>query len=105
MNRVEVVWVESPDEDAPQGAENSIRFRVTEEWVATDQDQLLLPITLIERDGEETEDGGVPAILKQYGGDAVLNSMLLADQDLEPGSEWVITRTKHRRTVEPATTD
>jgi hypothetical protein len=104
MDRIEVIWCESVEDDAPQGTENSIRFRVVEEWVATDQDQLLLPVTLLERDGEELDES-VPSILKQYGGEQVLNSMLLSDQDLEVGSEWEIRRTKHRRTVEPTNTD
>jgi hypothetical protein len=102
MNRVDVVWCQKPDEDAAKGAEHSITFRVTDEWVATDQDQLLLPITLLSRDGEELAEGQ-PSILKQYGGEQVLNSILLnGDQDLEPGSTWTIRRTAHRRTVEPA---
>lgn len=104
MNRVDVIWCESVDDDAPQGTENSICFRVTDGWVATDQDQLLLSIMLLERDGEELDEPQ-PAVLKQYGGEQVLNSMLLSDQDLEAGSEWEIRRTKHRRTVEPLDRD
>lgn len=104
MNRVEVVWCENPgdeDEHPAERGENSITFRVTDEWVATDQDQLLMMVTLLARDGEELAEP-VPAILKQYGGEQVLNSMLLNDQDLEKGSEWTIRRTAIRRTVEPA---
>ena len=105
MNRVDVVWVQKPDEDAEKGAENSITFRVTDEWVATDQDQLLLPITLLSRNGDELAESQ-PAVLKQYGGEQVLNSILLDDtQDLKPGSTWTIRRTAHRRTVEPADRD
>lgn len=100
MNRIEVVWCPKPDEDDGPKAENSIEFRVTEEWVATDQDQLILPISLLERDGNVLDEPS-PAVLKQYGGEQVLNSMLLADQDLEPGSTWRITRNQRRRRVEP----
>ena len=101
MNRHDVVWCQSPDEDDPSDAENSITFEVIDEWVATDQDQLLLPIRLLKRDGEELNKP-TPAILKQYGGEQVLNSILLNDQDLERGSRWTIRRTQTRRTVEPA---
>lgn len=103
MDKKEVVWVTKPEDDAPSGASSSITFRLSGEWWAVDQDQLLLPITLLERDGEEIgEDGGLSAVLKQYGGDGVLNSMLLSDQKVEPGSTWRLERTAHRRTVEPA---
>lgn len=101
MNRIEVVWCESPEEDAPRDSENSITFRVADEWLATDQDQLLMSIMLLSRDGDDLDEP-VPAILKQYGGEQVLNSMLLDEQELEQGSEWTIRRTSHRRTVEPA---
>lgn len=101
MNRLTVVWCEKPDEDDPRGAENSITFRVTDEWLAVDHDQLILPIVLLERDGEKLHEPQ-PSILKQYGGEQVLNSILLNDEDFEPGSEWTITRSSTRRTVEPA---
>lgn len=103
MKKKEIVFVTKPDEDAPRGASNSITFRLSGEWWAVDQDQLLLPISLLARDGEDVEeDGGVAAVLKQYGGDGVLNTMLLSDQEVEQGSTWRIERTDHRRTVEPA---
>jgi hypothetical protein len=101
MNRIEVVWCEKPDEtDGPEQPTNSITIRVTEEWLTTDQDQLLMGIVLLSRDGRDLEEP-VPAILKQYGGEQILNTMLLADQDLDVGSEWTISRTPTRRTVEP----
>jgi hypothetical protein len=90
MNRLPVFWVGRPDDDDPDDVERSIYFRVTEDWLAVDSDQLILPITLLGRDGEEVEDGK-PGLLKQYGGESLLNDLLLADKDLEAGSEWVIS--------------
>lgn len=105
MNRIEVVWCTKPDEtDTAEQPTNSITFRVTDSWIATDQDQLLMSVTLLARDGTELAEP-VPAILKQYGGEQVLNSMLLSDLDLEPGTEWTIERTPTRRTVKPANND
>ena len=90
MNRLPVFWVGRPDEDDPDDAERSIHFRVTEEWLSVDSDQLILPVTLLARDGDDLDDGQ-PGLLKQYGGESLLNDLLLADQDLEPGSEWIIS--------------
>lgn len=90
MNRLPVFWVQRPDEEDPDDSERSIHFRLTEGWVATDADQLILPITLLGRNGETFEDGK-PGLLKQYGGESLLNDLLLADVDLDAGTEWVIS--------------
>lgn len=90
MNRLPVFWVQRPDEDADVDT-RSITFRVTEDWLATDSDQLILPITLLERDGEEVNGGdGHPGLLKQYGGEGLLNDLLMDERELESGSVWVI---------------
>lgn len=103
MNRLQVVWCETPDEDAETVEERDryICFRVTDDWFSVDSDQLILPIVLLERNGE-TFDEPVPAILKQYGGESMLNDMLLSDVELEKGSEWMIsTQQGYGRDVEP----
>lgn len=88
MNRRPVVWVPAPDEEDPEDFDRYIAFRVAGEWLAVDADQLILPIVLVERDGEEIDEQ--PAILKQYGGEGLLNDLLMAEQDLEQGSEWIV---------------
>lgn len=90
MNRLPVFWVGRPDDDDPDDGERSIHFRLTEEWLAVDSDQLILPVALLGRDGETFEDGK-PGLLKQYGGESLLNDLLLSDEDLEVGTEWVIS--------------
>lgn len=90
MNRLPVFWVQRPDDDDPDDTERSIHFRVTEDWLAVDNDQLILPITLIARNGDDLDDSQ-PGLLKQYGGEGLLNDLLMADDDLEAGSEWVIS--------------
>lgn len=93
MNRLQPIWVQRPGEDEdPDDNERSITFRVTDEWVMTDADQLVMPIRLLERDGEPVNDGdGAIGILKQYGGEALLNDLLMDEQDLEAGSTWCIS--------------
>lgn len=88
MNRLPVVWVPAPDEDDPDDFDRYVAFRLREDWLSVDADQLILPITITERDGEEIDPR--PAILKQYGGEGLLNDLLMADQQLEPGTKWVI---------------
>jgi len=91
VNRLQPIWVERPDEDAEE-TERSITFRLTDDWVMTDADQLLLPIRLLERNGEPVNGGdGAHGILKQYGGEGLLNSMLMEGQDMEPGTHWCIS--------------
>lgn len=82
-------WVGRPDEDDPDNSERSIHFRVTEEWLAVDSDQLILPVALLGRDGDTFAEPK-PGLLKQYGGEGLLNDLLLSSQDLGKGTEWVI---------------
>lgn len=89
MNRLPVFWVQRPDEDDPDDVERSIHFRLTEDWVATDNDQLILPISLLARNGEDREEAKT-GLLKQYGGEGLLNDLLLDGEPVEKGSEWII---------------
>lgn len=103
MNRSEVEWVARPSDDDDR-TDSYMIFRVTEEWFAVDAEQLILPIAVIEKDGEERN--GTPAILKQYGGERLLNDMLMCEQQLEAGSTWGIYAEPQRHLyVEPHTTD
>lgn len=105
MNRLPVFWVPAPDEDDSEDWDRYIAFRVREDWVAVDSDQLLLPVTLLERDGENLEDPQ-PGLLKQYGGEGLLNDMLMADEDLEKGTEWIVGHAEGRgRYAHPVPTD
>lgn len=79
-------------------------FRVAGEWVATDSDQLLLPIVVESKTTIEVEEE-YPAVLKQYGGEGLLNDMLMSDAELEQGSRWVLLRTDSLLTIEPIEDD
>lgn len=89
MRRLPTVWVEAPDEDDPDDFSRYIAFRLRDEWAAVDRDQLVLPITVLERDGRELDDPE-PALLMQYGGEGLLNQMLMAEGDIEAGSTWLL---------------
>jgi hypothetical protein len=101
MNRVPTVWVEAPDEDDPDDVSHSLLFRLRNEWTAVDRDQLVLPVTVVGRDGEDLDEPR-PAILMQYGGESLLNQMLLeADGTPETGSLWVLDHSEgFGRTIE-----
>jgi hypothetical protein len=105
MNRRNVEWVSSPDDDddGPVG-EKWLTFRLAGDWFSVDQDQLILPIVVIASSEFEVADE-YPAILKQYGGEGLLNDMLLSDQDVEQGAEWTLRRYESRLTVTPFDTD
>lgn len=90
MNRIQVEWLASiGDEDDKDFKQMKVRIR--EEWVAVDSDQLILPITVIDKSTISVEES-YPALLKQYGGESLLNDMLMSDQKLEAGSKWTIMR-------------
>lgn len=100
MNRIPVFWVPAPDQENSEDLERYISFRIRENWLAVDSDQLILPVTVTERDGESIEPR--PGLLKQYGGEGLLNDLLLADQELEEGSEWLLSHQEGvGRTIEP----
>lgn len=101
MNRRHVEWLAVPDDDEetpPDGHE--LAFEVADDWLAVDADQLILPIIVQEKSTIVVEEE-YEAILKQYGGEGLLNDMLMADQDLEEGSEWVLLRTEQMLSVAP----
>lgn len=90
MNRLPTVWVEAPDEEDPDDFDRSISFRLREAWCAVDRDQLVLPVTVTARDDEQLEEPR-PGILMQYGGEGLLNQLLMqAEGQPEPGSKWFL---------------
>jgi len=89
MNRVPTVWVEAPDEDDDEDFDRSLTFELREEWCAVDRDQLVLPIKVLERNGEPLDEDR-PALLMQYGGEGLLNDMLL-DGGVERGGKYLLT--------------
>jgi hypothetical protein len=88
MKRLPVFWVPAPDEEDPEDIDRYIGFTLREEWVCVDDDQLILPISLVERDGDSFDPQ--PGILKQYGGEGLLNDLLMSDRELEKGTKWVL---------------
>lgn len=101
MNRLPVEWLAAPgeeDEIPDDGLE--LAFTLREPWVAVDADQLILPITVEDKTTITVEEP-YDALLKQYGGEGLLNDMLLADADLEAGSSWVLIRLEQLLTIEP----
>lgn len=73
-NRLPVFWCQAPDEEEDVGF-HSLTFRITDDWFAVDSDQLILPVTVVARDGDDVEP--VTGLLKQYGGEAMLNDLLV----------------------------
>lgn len=105
MKRRPVEWLASPadDEDAPPDGYD-LTFRLAGDWFAVDADQLVLPIVVEDKSTIVVEDE-YSAILKQYGGEGLLNDMLVADSELEEGSRWVLMRTEQLLSVEPLPAD
>jgi hypothetical protein len=100
-----VEWLAGVAEDEEMPADGlEMVLRLADEWVATDSDQLVLPIVVESKTTIEVEEE-YRALLKQYGGEGLLNDMLMSDQDLEQGSRWVLMRTESLLTVEPLPTD
>jgi len=94
MNRIPVVWVETPDEDDDDDLDRSITFRLRGEWCSVDRDQLVLPITLLERNGQEIAEPE-PALLMQYGGEGLLNDLLLeTGGEVEAGQKYLLQHTE-----------
>lgn len=101
MKRRNVEWLSNPadDEDAPADG-YELKFRVAADWFAVDSEQLILPIIVEDKTTISVEEE-YPAILKQYGGEQLLNDMLLSDGNLEQGSEWILYRNEQQLSVEP----
>mgnify|MGYP000022830488 CR=1 FL=1 len=101
MKRKSVEWLASPADDDEAPADGyELHFRLAADWFAVDSDQLILPITVLDKTTIDVQEP-YPAILKQYGGEGLLNDMLLSDGELEQGSEWYLIRTEQRLDVEP----
>lgn len=97
MNRLDVFWLQRPDNDDESRNLTSdyraMRFRLTDEWVAVDSDQLILPIAVLWRtdsDGVIRDLTGETGLLKQYGGERLLNDLLLAGKEPTKGTEWIL---------------
>lgn len=101
MNRLPVEWLGTPqeDEEYPEDGFEMV-FRLADAWVAVDSDQLILPITVEHKSTIVVEDE-YRALLKQYGGEGLLNDMLMSDQELKQGSRWLLFRTDSLLTIEP----
>lgn len=99
MNRRPVEWLARPDDDQDELPEMTIRIAAS--WVAVDSDQLILPVVVLDKTGINVNEP-YTAIFKQYGGEGLLNDMLMSEQEFEEGSEWLILRHHNLLTVEPA---
>lgn len=100
MERLPTFWVATNDQEEEQAVDRYICVRLRDEWLAVDDDQLIMPVTLLERDGEDLDPE--PGLLKQYGGERLLNDLLMADTDFEAGTEWIIGYQSNRgRYIQP----
>lgn len=105
MRRPPVEWLGTPDDDEeypPGGYE--MTFELLDDWVATDGDQLVARVEVTSKSTITTSEP-YEAILKQYGGESLLNDMLLSEQDVEPGSTWLLLRDPRGLHVHPHTDD
>lgn len=108
MKRRPVEWLQAPPDDADYDV-SRLEFTIAGQWVATDADQLILPIRVTGKyRGDDaivelTEDEeGYIAILKQYGGEGLLNDMLMSEEgELTQGGEWILWRREGLLSVEP----
>lgn len=99
MDRKPCEWLAAPDEEDDVKS-SELSFRLAEEWIAVDSDQLILPIVVLDKTGMNVTEP-YQALLKQYGGEGLLNDMLMSDQEVEAGSEWLLLRTESLLTIEP----
>lgn len=99
MIRKPVEWLGRIDPDDDRESRQMV-FRVTGSWVAIDDDQLILPIEVLEKT-DVTIDESYSGLLKQYGGEGLLNDMLMSEQDPEEGSEWVLDRYQNYLDISP----
>lgn len=102
MKRRPVEWLPAPDDDDDLDSDHkTMQFRVIDHWLAVDQDQLLLPIRVLDKTDVKVSEDGYTAVLKQYGGESLLNDMLMSEADLERGSTWELRRWQNRLEIEP----
>lgn len=77
-------------------------FRVVDDWFAVNDEQLILPIKLLARDGTDLDEPQ-KGLLKQYGGESMLNDVLvelLQDGDeIDETTRWEIVHSEDRRTI------
>lgn len=83
-------FLQRPAEGEDGRALHDLVFRLAGDWYALDGDKLLLPIQPVEKGEDDLSHHG-PGILTQYGGAELLLSMASSDQEVEAGSEWILT--------------
>lgn len=99
MNRRATFWASQPEDENER---QSITIRVAGDWVAVDGRQLIMPVKLLMRNGEDLADDHKVGLLKQFGGHTLLNDMLMTDeQQFEEGSCWTIERTTETIMAQP----
>lgn len=102
MERKPVEWLSAPGDDEEYPADGyELKFRIADDWVAVDADQLILPITVLSKT-DMTVKEPYSALLKQYGGEGLLNDLLMAEQEPEQGSEWFLLRNENLLTIQEA---
>jgi len=88
--RLPVVWCQRPDDDNDDVPDDPyIIFRVARPafW-AVDSDQFILPVNILERNGESYDHPRL-ALLKQYGGSNVAMDMMTAGpQGITAGEKY-----------------
>jgi hypothetical protein len=72
------------------GDPDDLIFRLSADWYALDGDKLILPITPLEKSGNDLSEMGA-GLLTQYGGSELLLGMASSDQELEQGTEWILS--------------
>lgn len=104
MKRRPVEWLgDGGEDDESTPSVRSMTFEIIDHWVATDADQLILPVRVLKKTDVNIEsEEGYTAILKQYGGESLLNDMLMSEQELDRGSRWTLWREGPRLEIEPA---
>lgn len=108
IERQPVEWVPQEGEESVDAPHMTIR--VADDWFAVDSDQLVLPVVVLEKSDGNGEKKKIPpngyrAVLKQYGGEGLLNDMLLSGEPVEAGSTWEIVRVGPQLDVSPVDLD
>lgn len=92
MERKRLEWISTPEPDKDDElGETWLEFRLAGEWYSTDNEKLYLPITVLDSPDHDGEP--YSAILSQYGGESLLNDLLLCGEPgLDAGDEFRVTR-------------
>lgn len=93
-----VMWCSNPSEDDEDGPQHpDLTFKVIFPAYSVDQDQLILPVLVTEKDGDTVEP--TRARLKQYGGETILREIAFSDQPFVAGSKWNLTAGEFGRDI------